>query len=151
MNPLHPCQSARAAFTVTWHVGALQPQAENLRTKAQLQNLAIQLQHVSEQCANCKHFSHFRKTLPPATRSLSPPRRSNQTATFVGPMIFVRVLGRKPLLSGHETEAMRATGLSESVVFQKFKEGKTTNGCKILYSKCFYLCKSCAQMTRGLT
>lgn len=36
-------------------------------------------------------------------------------------MIFVRVLGREPLLSGHETEAMRATGLSESVVFQKFK------------------------------
>lgn len=121
MNPLHPCQSARAAFTVTWHVGALQPQAENLRTKAQVQNLAIQLQHLSEQSANCKHFSHFRKTLPPATRSLSPPRRSNQTATFVGPMIFVRVLGREPLLSGHETEAMRATGLSESVVFQKFK------------------------------
>ena len=116
--------------------------------KHSCKNLAIQLQHLSENSPNCKRFS---QNASAATRSLSPPRRSNQTATFVGPMIFVRVLGRKPLLSGHELEAMRAASLhqSESVgcvsrvqccIFQPERERPQM--VARLCSKLFYLCKS---------
>ncbi len=133
------CQSGIHCYLACWHIAASGRKSPHQSTVAKTLPSNFSIFQKTVRTANA-----FRKMLPP-TRSLSPPRRSNQTATFVGPMIFVRVLGRKPLLSGHELEAMRAASLhqSESVVFQEFnvvfsnltgKDHKWLQDCALNYS-----------------